>query len=142
MASFVLVVALAASFPNIDIPNACHKAEVAALPEKRASVVESCVHEEEQAKGILSQRWTQFSSSARQSCTEANGGFQYSYVELLTCIQVQSGTNLDADLLMKTLDGIPAPPTAAKPILPERLSPPTSGVPAPNLPARLAPGNP
>ena len=142
MASFVLVVALAASFPNIDIPNACHKAEVAALPEKRASVVESCVHEEEKARGILSQKWTEFSASARQSCSEANGGFQYSYVELLTCIQVQSGSNLDVDLLMKTLDGIPAAPSTAKPILPERLAPPTAVGPAPNLPARLAPGNP
>ena len=142
MASLVLVVALAASFPNIDIHNACHKAEVTAVPERRASVVEGCIREEEKARSVLSQTWAGFSSSARQSCSEANGGFQYSYVELLTCIQVQSGTNLDADLLMKTLDGIPAPPLAAKPILPERLSPPTSGAPAPNLPARLAPGNP
>ena len=142
MASFVLVVALAASFPNIDIHNACHKAEVSAIPEKRASVVESCVREEEKARGILSQKWAEFSSSARQSCTEANGGFQYSYVELLTCLQVQSGVNLDSDLLMKTLGTIPAAPSSAKPILPERLSPPTSGVPGPNLPARLAPGNP
>jgi hypothetical protein len=137
-----LVLALAASFPNIDIPNACHKAEVTALPEKRASVVESCLHEEEKARGILSKKWAEFSSSARQSCSEANGGFQYSYVELLTCLQVQSGINLDADLLMKTLDSIPVAPSSAKPILPERLSPPTSGVPSPNLPARLAPGNP
>ncbi len=142
MASFVLVVALAASFPNIDIHNACHKAEVTALPERRASVVESCVREEEKAKGILSQKWTEFSSSARQSCSEANGGFQYSYVELLTCLQVQSGSNLDADLLSKPLRGIQTAPSAAKPILPERLSPPTAGGPAPSLPARLGPGNP
>ncbi len=142
MASFVLVVALAASLPNIDIHNACHKAEVTAIPEKRASVVESCIREEEKARGILSQTWTGFSSGARQSCSEANGGFQYSYVELLTCLQVQSGSNLDADLLSKPLDGIPAAPSAAKPILPERLSHPTPGGPAPNLPARLGSGNP
>ena len=142
MASFVLVVALAASFPNIDIHSACHKAEVTALPERRASVVESCVREEEKAKGILSRKWTEFSSSARQTCSEANGGFQYSYVELLTCLQVQSGTNIDADLLNKPLGTIPAAPSAAKPILPERLSPPTASGPAPNLPARLGPGNP
>jgi hypothetical protein len=142
VASFVLVVALAASVPNIDVHNACHKAEVMAVPDKRASVVESCVREEEKARGILSQTWAGFSSSVRQSCSEANGGFQYSYVELLTCLQVQSGSNLDADLLSKPLGGIPAPPSAAKPILPERLSPPTAGEPAPNLPARLGSGNP
>ena len=142
MASIALVVALAASVPNIDVHKACHKAEVEAVPDKRASVVESCVREEEKARGILSQKWTEFSSSARQSCSEANGGFQYSYVELLTCLQVQSGSNLDADLLSKPLRGIPTAPSAAKPILPERLSPPIAGGPAPNLPARLGPGNP
>ena len=142
MASLVLVVALAASFPNIDIHNACHKAEVTAVPERRASVVEGCIREEEKARSVLSQTWAGFSSSARQSCSEANGGFQHSYVELLTCLQVQSGSNLDADLLSKPLRGIPTAPSAAKPILPERLSPPIAGGPAPNLPARLGPGNP
>jgi hypothetical protein len=142
VASFVLVVALAASVPNIEVHSACHKAEVMAVPDKRASVVESCVREEEKARGILSQTWTGFSSGARQTCSEANGGIQYSYVELLTCLQVQSGSNLDADLLRKPLDSLPAAPSAAKPILPDRLSPPTGGGPAPNLPARLGPGNP
>ncbi len=142
MASFVLVVALAASIPTIDIHNACHKAEVMAIPEKRASVVEGCVREEEKARGVINQTWDKFSSTARQTCSEGKAGIQYSYVELLTCLEVQSGSNLDADLLMKPLDGIPAPPSVAKPILPERLSPPTAGEPAPSLPARLGPGNP
>jgi hypothetical protein len=142
VASFVLVVALAASLPNIDVHSACHKAEVTAVPERRASVVEGCIRDEEKARGVLSQTWAGFSSSARQSCSEANGGFQHSYVELLTCLQVQSGSNLDADLLSKPLRGIPTAPSAAKPILPERLSPPTAGGPAPGLPTRLGPGNP
>jgi hypothetical protein len=141
VASFILLVVLAASFPNIDIHTACHTAEAAALPDKRASVFGSCIQEEEKAKTILSQKWAEFSPSARQSCTEAGGGLQYSYVELMTCLQVQSSSNLDADLLNKPLGGIPAAPSAAKPILPERLSPPTAGVPAPHLNERLSTPN-
>jgi hypothetical protein len=141
VASFILLIVLAASFPNIDIHTACHTAEAAALPDKRASVFGNCVQEEEKAKTILSQKWAEFSPSARQSCTEAGGGLQYSYVELMTCLQVQSSSNLDADLLNKPLGGIPAAPSAAKPILPERLSPPTAGVPAPHLNERLSTPN-
>jgi hypothetical protein len=141
MASFILVAVLAASFPSIDIHKACHKAEVTALPDKRESVVEECVREEEKARGVLSQKWAEFSLSSRQSCTEANGGFQYSYVELLTCIQVQSGVNLDADLLRQPLGALPAAPSAAKPVLQERLSPPTSGLPEPQLNPRLSAPN-
>ena len=96
VASFVLVAALAASFPNIDIHKECLAAEVAAVPDKRASVLESCIAEEQKARTVLSQNWSEFSSSARQSCTEAHGRYQYSYVELMTCLQVQSGVNLDA----------------------------------------------
>jgi hypothetical protein len=141
VASFVLLAVLAASFPNIDIHTACHTAEAAALPDKRANVFDSCVQEEQKAKTILSQKWAQFSPSARQSCTEANGGFQYSYVELMTCLQVQSSSNLDADLLNKPLDGIAAPPSVAKPILPERLAPPTDDLPTPHLNERLSSPN-
>jgi hypothetical protein len=141
MASFILVVALAASFPNIDIHRACHNAEVAAIPDKREAVVEECVREEEKARGILSQKWAEFSPSSRQSCTEANGGLQYSYMELLTCLQVQSGVNLDADLLRQPLGAIPHAPSAAKPVLQERLSPPTTGLPTPQLNERLTSPN-
>jgi hypothetical protein len=138
VASLILVAALAASFPNIDIHKACLNAEAAALPDKRASVFESCVAEEEKAKSVLSQKWSEFSPTARQSCSEAKGGFQQSYVELMTCLQIQSGVNLDADLLMKTFGPMPDAPSAAKPILPERLSPPSTGLPAPKLNERLS----
>jgi hypothetical protein len=141
VASFILIAALAASFPNIDIHRACHNAEVAAIPEKRESVVNECVREEEKAKGILSQKWAEFSLSARQSCTEANGGFQYSHMELLTCLQVQSYVNLDVDLLRQPLGAIPAAPSAANPVLQERLSPPTAGLPTPQLNPRLSSPN-
>jgi len=135
------VAALAASFPNIDIHKECLTAEAAAIPDKRASVLESCVAEEGKARTVLSQRWSEFSSSARQSCAEANGHYQYSYVELMTCLQVQSGVNLDGDLLSKTFGPIPAAPSTASPILQERLSPPTSGLPAPQLNPRLSTPN-
>jgi hypothetical protein len=141
VASFVLVAALAVSFPNIDIHKECLAAEVAAVPDKRASVLESCVAEEQKARTVLSQKWSEFSSSARQACAEANGRHQYSYVELMTCLQVQSGVNLDGDLLTKTFGPFPAAPTEASPILPDRLSPPTSGLPTPELNPRLTAPN-
>jgi len=141
VASFVLVAALAASFPNINIHKECLDAEYAAVPDKRASVLESCVADEEKARTVLSQKWSEFSPSARQTCTEAKGRYQYSYVELMTCLQIQSGVNLDADLLSKTFGPIPAAPSAASPILPERLSPSTSGLPAPQLNPRLSTPN-
>jgi hypothetical protein len=141
VASFVLAAALAASFPNIDIHKECLAAEVAAVPDKRASVLESCVAEERKAKTVISQKWSDFSLSARQTCAEANGRYQYSYVELMTCLQVQSGVNLDGDLLSKTFGPMPAAPSKASPILPDRLSPPAAGLPAPELNPRLSSPN-
>jgi hypothetical protein len=132
--SIVLVAALAATFPAVEVQRHCLHAEAAALPDRRASIYENCVHEEEKARAILSHRWTTFPGDARQLCT---GGGQASYVEILTCLQIQSNGDLDADLINKPAVAHRDAPPRPKATVPARLASPVTEGPTPQLPARL-----
>jgi hypothetical protein len=132
--SIVLAAALAATFPAVEVQRHCLHAEAAALPERRASIHENCVHEEEKARAVLSQRWTTFPVAARQLCI---GGGQASYVEILTCLQVQSNDDLDGDLINKPAVAHRDAPPTPKATVPARLASPVMEGPAPQLPARL-----
>jgi hypothetical protein len=138
VAAILLAAALAASFPAIDVQRFCSAVQAAGTSsEQRARAFESCVRDEERSRTLLSENWGRFPADARQLCTRANDA-KLSYLEIWTCLQVQSNGDLDADLLRKPLSGdhpAPSDPTA---ILPERLSPPAAEGPAPKLQKRLA----
>lgn len=87
------VVALADSLPTASIEAICRDAQSAALPESRKAAYQSCVHDEGAARDQLRQKWARYSSAARVTCAEP-GGVPVSYVELQTCLDMQSGGSL------------------------------------------------
>ena len=144
VASLLLVAALATSLPTVDIKAICSSAQAAALPEERSRAFDSCVNEEQAAFNQLKQKWTQYSRVAHENCAEFRG-MSLSYVELLTCLQMQSGGDLSANHLSKPSGGDlgadhPQQPSGPAPNMPNRLGadhPQPPPGPAPKMPKRL-----
>jgi hypothetical protein len=107
------------SLPTTSIESICRDAQSAALPESKAAAYQSCLHEERAARDQLRQNWARYSAQARATCAEP-GGVQVSYVELQTCLDMQSGGSLARPVPdaggASSLGAMPAPaPPAPEP---------------------------
>jgi hypothetical protein len=87
-----LLVALGASIPLGNINKICASSQVGTLPEDRASALRGCVGDETSARDQLHREWGRYSAADKSNCAETPG-MQLSYVELLTCMQMQHGSN-------------------------------------------------
>jgi hypothetical protein len=94
MAPVFILVALAASLPTTSLESVCEGAKVGSLPEDQASAFQVCVQDEKAARDELQKKWGHFSVSMRETCAEP-AGVMFSYVELLTCLEMQPGSDLD-----------------------------------------------
>ena len=106
MTPVLIVMLLAASVPNVDPQKICQNARTAALPEDKESAFDSCVHDEQAAREQLQQKWGKFSANARATCAEPQASMT-SYVEMLTCLEMQSGADFTT--------GRPSAPDAVAP---------------------------
>jgi hypothetical protein len=138
MALVVFLIALAASVPTASIPGICESAREGASPERKTAAYEACVHAEQAARDKLQQRWSQFSASARSIC-ERSEAFSLSYVEMLTCLEIQTDGNIGKP--QKPVASGSAPPNIVAPAMPARLgvAPNPTGAPsvAPQMPERF-----
>jgi hypothetical protein len=105
-------VAAAGSLPTASVASICRDAQAAALPESKAAAYDSCVRDGRAAFNELRQKWAHYSPAARTSCAEPSG-VPVSYVELQTCLDMQSGGSLTregpAPGGSPSLDTIPSP---------------------------------
>jgi hypothetical protein len=118
MAPLLFLIALAASVPAANIPGICKGAREAASPERKAAAYEACIRAEQAAQAQLQERWSQFSAAAHSSCARPEA-FSLSYVEMLTCLEIQTDGNI----------GKAQKPPASGNVLPNAV--------APAMPARL-----
>jgi hypothetical protein len=95
MTPLYFLIALAASMPATNIDNACQAAKAGAAPSDQKNAFESCVHDESAARDELKQKWGSFSVASKNDCAEPKG-VSFSYVELLTCLEMQPGSDLAA----------------------------------------------
>jgi hypothetical protein len=105
------IVALAGSLPTVSIESICHGAQAAALPESKAAAYQACVHDERTAFDELRRKWARYSVQSRMTCAEPSAGVAISYVELQTCLDMQSGGSLTGPGPggATSLDAIPSP---------------------------------
>jgi hypothetical protein len=89
MLTLFLLLALETSVPVVDIDGICLGAAVASLPEDSARAKQGCRADESSARDILRRQWGAFPAAARDECSMTSGE-QFSYVELLTCLQMQN----------------------------------------------------
>ena len=89
-----------------------------ALPEDRATALRGCVGDETPARDQLRREWGRYSAADKGNCA-STPEMQFSYVELLTCLEMQhGGANLGSGavgLAAKTPPLTPPSPSAAKP---------------------------
>jgi hypothetical protein len=84
-------ISLAQQLPRFDIEATCREAQPLG-PEDR-DPYQGCIRDEGQARAELQRQWTRFDPANRTSCVEETGlGGYPSYVEVLTCVQMYSGT--------------------------------------------------
>ena len=84
-------ISVAQQLPRFDIEATCREAQPLG-PEDR-DPYQGCIRDEGQARAELQRQWGQFDPANRTSCVEETGiGGYPSYVEVLTCLQMYSGT--------------------------------------------------
>jgi hypothetical protein len=89
---FLLAALGGASIPQADINQICATAQIDTLPEDRATALRGCVGDETSARDQLRREWGRFSIADKSNC-DSTPGMQFSYVELLTCLEMQHGGN-------------------------------------------------
>jgi hypothetical protein len=87
-----ILASLATSIPEANIQQICRSATVDSLPEDRASASRGCIGDETSARDQLKREWSRFTAADRSNCA-STPGMQFSYVELLTCLEMQRGGN-------------------------------------------------
>jgi hypothetical protein len=103
MTPAIFLIAIAASLPATHLESVCQSARLGVLPgQDQASAFQTCVQDEKTARDQLRQEWPHFSALARDTCAEP-AGVTFSYVELLTCLEMQPGSQF----------GISQPPGAS-----------------------------
>jgi hypothetical protein len=104
MVVMFLLAALGASIPQADIDRICESAKVDSLPEDRVTAMRGCVGDETSARDQLRREWGRYSAADKNNCA-STPGMQFSYVELLTCLEMQRGGNFGGG------SSLAAPPT-------------------------------
>jgi hypothetical protein len=90
-------VAVADTAPKFDIARECRSE--GGPPETQ----QTCAADEAQAYGELQKEWIQFSARARVQCNgEAGSDITASYVELLTCLEMERDAKAERDAAMKS----------------------------------------
>jgi hypothetical protein len=92
MLAIFLSAALSTSIPQANIKDICRSATVDSLPEDRANASRGCIGDETSARDQLKREWGRFNATDRSNCVETPG-MKFSYVELLTCLEMQRGGN-------------------------------------------------
>ncbi len=95
MHALLLLLALSNGAPNLPIDRICASAKDAALQEDKKGSYDACVRDETSARDVLRQQWRQFPASVHSDCT-FSAGITESYVEMLTCMQMESGKGFGA----------------------------------------------
>jgi hypothetical protein len=97
-----LLMPVSDTVPKFNVEPSC-KGAVAASASENLALAQSytaCMTEENQARDQLASSWTTFAAPLRTRCVaEASGLGLDSYVELLTCLQIGSGGNMQPTTL-------------------------------------------
>jgi hypothetical protein len=99
LAALVLTLAPAVAAdgpPSLDIEKTCQSAASAGVNDNASK--DGCLRSERSAKDEVRRRWGEFPPAAKRQCEKQfeAGGFP-SYVEMVTCLELASGTGLKSD---------------------------------------------
>ncbi|WP_232628418.1 hypothetical protein [Methylobacterium sp. Leaf118] len=79
--------------PRLDVEATCQSAQRAQVSISDKASLEGCLRSERSAHDELKKRWSDFPASAKTQCSQQfKAGGAPSYVELVTCLELASGT--------------------------------------------------
>lgn len=79
--------------PKLDVESTCRSAQRAQVAISDKASLEGCLRSERGAHDELKKRWGDFPASAKTQCSQQfKAGGSPSYVELVTCLELASGT--------------------------------------------------
>jgi hypothetical protein len=95
MTPAIFLMALATSMPTTNLDSVCRSAEAGGLPgQDQVGAFQNCLRDEKTARDELKRKWGHFSVLSRTTCAEP-AGVTFSYVEFLTCLEMQPGSGSD-----------------------------------------------
>ena len=85
--------ARADAVPNLDVEKTCRSAQVANTSISDKANYDGCLRSERDAKKEAERQWGRYTASAKRQCEDQfkAGGYP-SYVEMVTCLELASGT--------------------------------------------------
>ena len=79
--------------PYLDVKTSCSDAQkFSSGTGDKNSAFKGCMQDEMNAKGELAKRWSSFKGKDKQDCVEQSRNPSPSYVEVLTCLEMDSGS--------------------------------------------------
>ena len=108
--------AVADAVPNLDIAKTCRSASQANASVSDNANIQGCLRSEREARKEAERRWGDYTPSAKRQCEDQYkaGGFP-SYVEMVTCLELASGTVPTQPGSGGTATGGPGAPAAKAP---------------------------
>ena len=92
--------------PYLDVKTSCSDAQkFSSGTSDKDTAFKGCMQDETNAKNELSERWSQFKGKDKQDCVEQSRNPSPSYVEVLTCLEMDSDSMRNAP----TVNGKPVP---------------------------------
>ncbi|MHB2210117.1 hypothetical protein [Methylobacterium sp. CM6257] len=87
------VPARADAVPNLDVERTCHSAQVTNTTISDQANYDGCLRSEREAKKEAERQWDNYTPAAKRQCQDQfkAGGYP-SYVEMVTCLELASGT--------------------------------------------------
>ena len=78
--------------PSLDVRGSCSDAQKFSTGDDKNMAYKGCMQDEQSAKDELARRWSSFKSADRSNCVEQARFPSPSYVEVLTCLEMDSGS--------------------------------------------------
>ena len=91
--------------PDLDVKGSCRDAQKFSAGDNKNMAFKGCMRDETQAKSDLAKRWSSFRAKDRSDCVEQSRAPSPSYVEVLTCLEM----NTDAIRSAPRANGRPVP---------------------------------
>ena len=93
LAGSVIAPALADAVPDLDVEKTCRSAQVAGSGVSDRTSYDGCLRSEKDAKKQAERNWSQYAPAAKRQCeAQFQAGGYPSYVEMITCLELASGT--------------------------------------------------
>ena len=83
-----IVAAAADSVPKLDVSASCRGAATAATATDAKATMQRCLNSEQKTYDQLVKEWLNFTPADRVTCVKSIWGFEPTYTELLTCLEM------------------------------------------------------